>query len=135
MADEQLPGRPSGVKVIPFDMETLVGYILLGGVLFSTASLAIGIAWHWEVTGEVGIDYPITGVNLFQFLLQDASLAASGALRPRLLISIGIAALMLTPYVRVLISMLYFAFVEHNRKYALITGFVFSVLTYSLVLR
>ena len=39
------------------------------------------------------------------------------------------------PQVRVLASMLYFAFVERNGKYTLFTGFVFSVLTYSLFLR
>ena len=42
---------------------------------------------------------------------------------------------MLTPYVRVLVSILYFAFSERNWKYALFTGFVFSVLTFSLFLR
>ena len=31
--------------------------------------------------------------------------------------------------------MLYFAVVERNAKYTLFTGFVFSVLTYSLFLR
>lgn len=118
-----------------FDMETLVGYILLGGVLLSVASLAAGLAWHWAITGQVGIDYPIAGVSLFQFLLADVSQVASGTVRPRLLVSLGIAILMLTPYVRVLVSMLYFAFSEHNWKYTLITGFVFSVLTYSLLLR
>jgi uncharacterized membrane protein len=41
---------------------------------------------------------------------------------------------MLTPYIRVLASLLYFAFVERNRKYTVFTGFVFAVLTYSLFL-
>jgi uncharacterized membrane protein len=39
---------------------------------------------------------------------------------------------MLTPYVRVLASMLYFVLVERNVKYGLFTGFVLAVLTYSL---
>ncbi len=55
--------------------------------------------------------------------------------RPRLLVSLGIAALLLTPYLRVLASLLFFAFVEHNWKYSLFTGFVLAVLTYSLFLR
>ncbi len=115
-----------------FDMETLVGYILLSGVLLSAASLATGLVWHWAATGQLGVDYPISGADLFHFLLADVSQIAAGAVRPRSLVSLGIAVLMLTPYVRVFASMLYFAFAEHNWKYTLITGFVFSVLTYSL---
>ena len=40
---------------------------------------------------------------------------------------------MLTPYVRVLASMLYFMLVERNLKYGLFTAFVLAMLTYSLV--
>jgi uncharacterized membrane protein len=54
---------------------------------------------------------------------------------PHCLISLGIAALMLTPYVRVLASLIFFAAVEHNGKYAAFTAFVLAVLTYSLFLR
>ena len=43
--------------------------------------------------------------------------------------------LLLTPYVRVLASMLYFALVERNLKYSVFTAFVLLVLTYSLFLR
>ena len=43
--------------------------------------------------------------------------------------------LLLTPLVRVLASLLFFALAERNWKYALFTGFVLAVLTYSLFLR
>ena len=55
--------------------------------------------------------------------------------RPRLLVSLGIITLLLTPYVRVLASFVLFAFVERNAKYAVFTGFVLAVLSYSLFLR
>ena len=58
-----------------------------------------------------------------------------GQFRPRFLVSLGITALLLTPYVRVLASLLFFAFVAHNWKYSAFTGFVFAMLTYSLFLR
>jgi uncharacterized membrane protein len=74
-------------------------------------------------------------MNFFEFVLNDIRLTLQGALRPRLLVNLGMATLMLTPYVRVLVSMLFFAVVEHNRKYTVFTAFVFSVLTYSLFLR
>ncbi len=118
-----------------FDMEVLVGYILLIGVLLSMTLVAAGLTWRWIATGHVALDYSVSGMNLFQFVLSDVQQATSGALRPRLLVNSGIAALMLTPYVRVLASMLYFAFAERNGKYTLFTGFVFAMLTYSLFLR
>jgi uncharacterized membrane protein len=116
-------------------IESLVGYILLVGVLVSLALLTAGLVWDRLDTGHLGFDYTVEGMNLFHFLLSAVGQAASGAFRPRLLVNLGIAVLMLTPYVRVMASMLYFAFVEHNRKYTIFTAVVFSVLTYSLFLK
>ncbi len=116
-------------------MELLVGYILQVGVLLSMILIAVGVVWRWFNTGSVGFDYTISGMNFFEFVLTDIQQMAASTFRPRLLANLGIATLMLTPYVRVLASMLYFGFVEHNRKYTVFTGFVFVVLTYSLFLR
>ncbi|MGE5222879.1 MAG: DUF1634 domain-containing protein [Omnitrophica WOR_2 bacterium] len=117
------------------DMETLVGYTLLFGVVLSALLLIVGIIWNFAQTGYLTLDYGIQGMNLFGFILRDVRRLASGAFSPRLLVNWGIAILLLTPYTRVLASMLYFFFVEHNLKYTLFTAFVFSVLTYSLFLR
>ena len=122
-------------KTARFDMEGLVGYILLGGVLLSMALVVAGLAWGWAVTGHLGLDYSITGMNLFEFVLTDVRQATADAVGAHLLVNLGITALMLTPYARVLASMLYFAFIERNGKYTLFTCFVLSVLTYSLFLR
>ncbi len=118
-----------------FDMEILVGSILQYGLLLSVVLLVAGLAWHWTTTHQLGIEYQVTSANLFQFLLVDIRRAISGSLRPRLLVSLGLAALMMTPYTRVMASLAYFAFVERNWKYTLFTAFVFVVLTYSLFLR
>lgn len=123
-------GRPG-----KFDMEVLVGYILLIGVLLSMFLIVVGVVWHWLSTRQLGLVYSITGMNLFQFVMSDLSQVTHGVFRPRLFVNMGIAVLMLTPYLRVLASMFYFAFVEHNWKYTLFTAFVFAVLTYSLILR
>jgi len=116
-------------------MEILIGYILLVGVLLSTVLLIIGLAWHWGQTGHLQFEYPIVGMNLFEFISLDVRQIASGPFRPELIVNLGIAVVMFTPYVRVLASMLYFACVERNRKYTLFTGFVLTALTYSLFLR
>ncbi len=118
----------------PFDMEVLVGYILLVGVLTSVGLILAGLVWHWARTGEIGIAYNITGMNFFEFLLKGLQ-QVNDQMRPRVLMSLGIAALLLTPFVRVLASMIYFAFAARNWKYTLFTGFVLAVLTYSLFLR
>jgi len=118
-----------------FDMEILIGYILLAGVLLSVAFLVIGLAWHWARLRNLRFEHSIVGMNFFEFILSTLQQMLSHAIRPRLVLNMGIGILMLTPFVRVLASMLYFAFVERNWKYTLFTGFVFSVLTYSLFLR
>jgi uncharacterized membrane protein len=118
-----------------FDMEVLVGYILLAGVLISVALLAIGLIWHWARWGNLRFEYSIVGMNFFEFLLTTLGQMASAVMRPRFFLNMGIGILMLTPFVRVLASVFYFALVERNWRYTLFTGFVLTVLTYSLFLR
>jgi len=117
------------------DMESLVGYILLTGVLLSVVLLMVGFIWRWVRVGSLRFEHSIVGMNFFEFVVLTLRQIASQAFRPRLFLNMGIGVLMLTPFVRVLASVFYFAFVEHNWKYTLFTGFVLSVLTYSLFLR
>ena len=116
-------------------MDVMVGCVLLGGVVVSVVLLVAGLAWHWIKTGQLGAEFEIANMNLFQFLVAEIHGVAAGAIRPRLLIGLGIAALLLTPYLRVAASLTFFVFVEHNWKYSAFTGFVLAVLTYSLFLR
>ncbi len=119
----------------PFDMEVLVGYVLLIGVLASMALIVVGVVWRWISTGQLGLEYSITGMNFFEFVIEDVRQLVLGNLRPRLFVNLGIAVLLLTPFTRVLASVIYFAFAAHNWKYTVFTAFVFCVLTYSLFLR
>jgi uncharacterized membrane protein len=116
-------------------MDALVGYVLLGGVMLSVVLIVAGLVWHWIKAGHFGVEYTIAKMNLFEFVTQEIHELVAGQFRPRLLVSLGIAALMLTPYLRVLASFLFFALVERNWKYSAFTGFVLAVLTYSLFLR
>jgi uncharacterized membrane protein YfcA/uncharacterized membrane protein len=118
-----------------FDMEILVGSILFGGVLLSSSLLAAGLIWNWIMTGRAELDYALARMNFLEFLQAAFREVFSHSLQPRTLIDLGIAALMITPYVRVLASLVYFVFAEHNWKYSLFTAFVFIVLTYSLFQR
>ena len=136
MARVQTSNHPEKVKSDHhLDMETLIGYILFGGVLLSVALLAIGFIWRWVRSGNLQFQYTVAGMNFFEFVLSSLRQMASHDLRPRVLVNMGIAVLMLTPFVRVLASVFYFVLVERNWKYTLFTGFVLCVLTYSLFLR
>jgi len=127
------PGK--GKRNDPLDMESLVGYILLTGVLLSVALLSVSFVWRWARVGSLRFEHSIVGMNFFEFISFTLRQMASRAFRPRLFLNMGVGVLMLTPFVRVLASVVYFAFVEHNWKYTLFTVFVLSVLTYSLFLR
>ncbi len=124
-----------GETTLDIDMDLLVGYILLIGVSVSLVLVLAALIWRWRETGRVEFDYQITGMNFFEFLVTEIRLAVHGSLRPRLLLSLGIIALMLTPFLRVLASMLYFMVALRNWKYSVFTAFVLAVLTYSLFLR
>jgi uncharacterized membrane protein len=113
-------------------MDAVIGSILLVGVLLSLTLIVVGLAWHWALAGQLQLDYTVTSKNLFEFVLADVQRLAAGAIRPQLAISTGMAVLMLTPYVRVLASVVYFGLVERNWKYTLFTGFVLAALSYGL---
>ena len=116
-----------------FDMDTLIGYTLQIGVMLSLALIAIGLLWHRLRWGTWQLDYTLPATTVFGFLVADVEQATGEPARPRMLINLGIAVLMLTPYVRVLMSMLYFALIERNVKYTIFTAFVLAMLTYGLL--
>lgn len=117
------------------EMDVLVGYILLGGVLLSLVLIASALLWKWTTTRDISFDYQIQGMNLFELVKDEFRRAAHGAIRPRLLITMGITVLLLTPYLRVVASMFYFMTALKNWKYTLFTSVVLLVLTFSLFLR
>ena len=134
--------RPTGATAhsvsqqrLELDMDLLVGYILLIGVLLSLALVLAALIWKWIVSRTVEFDYQLSGMNFIELTVNELRLAASGALRPRLLLTLGILMLMLTPFLRVLASMVYFLVGLRNWKYTLFTAFVLVTLIYSLCLR
>jgi uncharacterized membrane protein len=134
------PSEPSAVNasrktIRQLEMDALVGYILLYGVLLSLVLILGGMFWRWLNTGTLWLDYQLAGMNLFQLVVEELRLAIHGDFRPRLLISLGIVVLMLTPFLRVLASVFFFLAVMKNWKYTLFTSIVLVVLTYSLFLR
>lgn len=116
-------------------MDALVGTMLAAGVITSIALIVAGLLWHRLATGVATFDAPLGGTDALRLLVGDLRLAARNQLSPRLLVSLGVAVLLFTPYLRVLASVVFFAAIERNWKYTVFTSFVLVVLTYSLLMR
>lgn len=116
-------------------MDALVGTMLATGVITSVALIVAGLLWHRLATGVATFDAPLGGTDALRLLVSDLRLAMSDRMSPRLLVSLGVAVLLFTPYLRVLASVVFFAAVERNWKYTVFTSFVLIVLTYSLLMR
>lgn len=114
-------------------IERLIGGVLLGGVLLSAALILAGLGWHYYLHRDLTFKYLVSASTVFQFFTHDMTAFVSNPPRPRDLLNLGIAVLLLTPYVRVAISLLYFLLAERSWRFTLITGFVISVLTWGIL--
>jgi len=117
-------------------LETGISYLLIAGVIISLILEIIGIVILYHSYGHLAISRDagmfIQGHDFFSFIYQQFQgkhLEGSGAL----FMTAGIIVLILTPYIRVIASVIYFGW-EKNIKYVLITLFVLAVVTVSLAL-
>jgi uncharacterized membrane protein len=115
-------------------LEGVISYVLIIGVVTSLLFEITGIILFYHTYGSLAISHDsrmfLRGENFFIFLAQLFS-GSSASLSIRL-ITLGIAVLILTPYVRAMLSVIYFA-VRGNGKYLVITLFVLTILTISLL--
>jgi uncharacterized membrane protein len=116
------------MKPLSRDLNTLVDVILLSGLALSVTLILAGLGWQWISTGSVGFFPSISSHNLLEYMLYVLRNITVAEMGPAALVNGGIAALLLTPFFRVLASVLYFGFRERNRIYTVITGFVLIVL-------
>ncbi len=117
-------------------LETIISYLLIIGVVTSVILEITGITLYFKSYGNVQISQSqnvfITSENFFAFIIDKVQnlFASESAI---LFMTLGVIILILTPYIRALASVVYFAW-EKNRNYVLITLFVLIVLTISLAL-
>lgn len=116
------------------ELDLLVSRVLLGGVLLSVTLIVTGCLWSWFRSNQLIPHYELGGTNLLRFCERQAADTLRGGFRPRLVLNLGIIALMLTPWTRVLISTNFFAFAQRNWKYTIFTFFVLAILTWSLTM-
>lgn len=118
-------------------LDLAISYVLISGVLASVIIEILGIANYYLTTGSLDIlfqpNQSMRGANFFEYSTSLFTQLSSGVWAPMQLLSLGIVLLMITPYVRVLVSVVYFGFAR-NLKYLFITVFVLIILTASLLL-
>ena len=109
-------------------MNTVIGWILQGGVLTSAAVICIGILLLFvhpdQLLSQQLLVFPHTLRQVWSGLL---------ALHPQAFIALGLLLLIATPVVRVFASIFAFA-LEQDRRYVAITTVVLAILLISFLL-
>ncbi len=117
-------------------LETWVSYVLISGVLASLLVEAAGIILFYLISHSADISQNksvfVQGRDFFTFLGTLFHQALTGV-TPIRLMALGVALLILTPYARAVMSVIYFCSTR-NIKYLVITAFVLAVLTASLII-
>ena len=117
-------------------LETAISYLLIIGVMASLLLEITGIIIFYRDYGHLAISQDqslfIQGHDFFSFIYHQFRGNHTGNWAVWLMTA-GIVVLMLTPYLRVVVSVFYFAR-RKNARYVVITLFVLIVLTISLAL-
>jgi len=113
-------------------LERVLGLLMLAGTMISLALMAIGISLHFLQHGEevsVSERWIVRSRSFLEFVTS----IGEGPSLSIVLMKAGVSALMLTPYSRAVISLLYFA-ARREWNFAAITGLVVSALSALLML-
>ncbi len=118
-------------------LETAISYLLITGVAISLLLVVAGMVLFYFYYGNLNVSLDnqlmyIHGQNFFSFLydLVTGQYSRNNSIT---LIASGVAALLVTIYLRVVLSLFYFAW-KREVRYIVITAFVLTVLTLSLAL-
>ena len=116
--------------------ETIVSYILIAGVILSLLTEITGLSLYYIQNGNLSFDYSpqwqLKGANFFAYAANLITSFSFG-FNAISIMALGIVLLMITPYVRVIASVVYFGRIR-DLKYLLFTIFVLTVLTVSLII-
>lgn len=117
-------------------LEAAISYLLITGVIISLVLEMTGMILYYRTYGNLAILFDravmLSGHDFFSFLYE-LFFTNSGPGAAIWFMTAGIALLILTPFLRVVVSVFYFGW-EKNFKYVVITLFVLVVLTLSLSL-
>ena len=118
-------------------LETIVSYILIGGVTLSLVLEVVGIIEFYRTYGSLNIltqdrSVFIQGKNFFTFLagVFGRAKAENSSL---FMMTLGMASLILTPFVMAVVALCYFLW-SRKLKYVLVTAIVVVIISVSLAL-
>ena len=117
-------------------LELVISYILIIGVIGSVAIEILGILSYYYSNWNLNIvfqpEYALKGADFFSYARTIFLESLQLRWEPFQILGLGMVLLMITPYMRVAASVIYFGLVK-NLKYLFITLFVLVVLTTSLL--
>lgn len=116
-----------------FDIEPLMSAILRNGILLSMGLVMGSLALQWAQTGQLDFGYMLQADSVPVMIQKDFQHIGTPNSWSRLLLDAGVAVLMLTTYVRIIVSLAYFAFIDRNRSNVLFTAIVLVILTIVLL--
>lgn len=111
-----------------FDLEPLVSAILRNGMLLGVGCIVASVVAQW-IGGVTDLGPPPHTTSLSKLLLEDWRQYGRHGSWARPLLDAGVAAVLVTPYVRVWASFVYFIWVERRWRQALFTALVLVILT------
>ncbi len=118
------------------ELDVVISYILIVGVILSVLVEGIGIGSYYLSNGNLEISftqaYVLKGADFFGYAGMTVMRFVQGSWTPIHILGLRLVLLMITHYVRVIASVLYFSAVR-NVKYVFITLFVLVILTASLL--
>lgn len=116
-------------------LETTIGWILVIGVVASVIFECAGLVLNYSQTRDLSLTlspaWNVQSSNFFSFVASalPSVLTAPSAFS---LVALGIVLLMLTPYARVVVSVVYYG-VTKDYRYFGITLLVLTIITISLI--
>lgn len=120
--------QPMKQRHTAFSMSKVIGWILQGGVIISSAVICVGLVLALIHSGQLAskqtLVFPHTLADVWSGLLIG---------QPQSVIALGLLLLLATPVVRVVASIVAFA-LEHDRRYVVITTVVLLVLLLGFLL-
>jgi uncharacterized membrane protein len=117
-------------------LNRIIALLMVAGISAGVLLLTVGMVLYWRTHGGLSVSTKtavfIHGQDLFS-LLYDMVRGAGARRGDILLLTLGIVVLMLTPLLRVVVSVVFFAW-HRDYKYVVITLLVLVILTLSLML-
>ena len=119
--------------IASFDVEPLLSSILVNGTTLSMILIGTSIVAQWLRKTGVHFGPNLHARSIPALIMMDIHDGDLAAHWPKILIHLAVVVLMLTPYLRVLASTFYFAFIERSWRHTVFSGFVLIITTIALL--